>query len=152
LGLAGQVFWSPMPGSAYDRERRLLAAFREARVSVVTLLAEREECLRYAGVDLPAVYAREGFELIHLPVPDFQVPDRAVLEPAVGTTLARARAGQHVVIHCHAGRGRTGLFAACLAREALGLSGEEAIAWVRRAIPGAVETVDQINLVLTYRP
>ena len=36
-----------------------------------------------------------------------------------------------------------GMFAACLAREALGLSGDEALAWIRELVPGAVETRGQ---------
>ena len=47
--------------------------------------------------------------------------------------------------------GRTGMFAACLAREVLGLSGDEAIAWIRRLVPGAVETRGQEDLIKTYR-
>jgi len=44
--------------------------------------------------------------------------------------------------------GRTGLFAACLARRVLGLSGEDAIRWVRRFIPEAVETSEQWQMVI----
>jgi protein-tyrosine phosphatase len=140
-----------MPGSAYDRGHGLLAAFRAAGVSVVALLAERDECTRLAGLDLASRYVEDGLELVHLPVPDLDVPGREALATAVRATLEHARAGRHVVIHCHAGKGRTGLFAACLAREALGLSGDEALAWVRQSIPGAVETAGQIRLVLSYR-
>ena len=52
------------------------------------------------------------------------------------------------VIHCSDWVGRTGLFVACLTRRILGLSGEDAIRWVRRFIPGAVETPEQRQLVI----
>ena len=48
-----------------------------------------------------------------------------------------------MVIHCHAGLGRTGMFAACMAKGGLDYSSEEAIQWVRESIPGAVEVRDQ---------
>ena len=57
-------------------------------------------------------------------------------------------AGENIAIHCHAGIGRTGLFAAFLARQALGLSGEEAIEWVRNFIPGAREIGSQRRMIL----
>jgi len=39
------------------------------------------------------------------------------------------------------------MFAACLAKQILGLSGEEAIKWVRHYIDGAVETAEQKQLI-----
>jgi len=42
------------------------------------------------------------------------------------------------------------MFAACLAREVLGLSGNEAIVWMRRLVPGAVESRGQEDLVRAY--
>jgi protein-tyrosine phosphatase len=64
--------------------------------------------------------------------------------------LEELRIGRHVAVHCRAGMGRTGMFAACLAREVLGLSGNEALVWIRRLVPGAVETRGQEDLVRAY--
>ena len=86
--------------------------------------------------------------MLYLPIPDFRVPTRDDLEQAVQQTIAYAQAGHHVVIHCSAGIGRTGLFMAYLAKRCLGLSGTEALQWVRRFIPRAVETPEQQWLVL----
>ncbi|MFH1702212.1 MAG: protein-tyrosine phosphatase family protein [Nitrospirota bacterium] len=51
-------------------------------------------------------------------------------------------------MHCSAGVGRTGLFATCLARKILDLSGVDAIKWVRRFIPMAIETNEQCQMVI----
>ena len=80
--------------------------------------------------------------------PDFSVPTRDDLEQAVHNTIAYAQAGHHIVIHCSAGIGRTGLFTAYLAKRCLGLSGHEALQWIRHYIPRAVETPEQQRLVL----
>jgi protein-tyrosine phosphatase len=49
------------------------------------------------------------------------------LEEAIKKTVKHALVGNNILIHCHAGLGRTGLFVAYLAKRVLGLSSEEAI-------------------------
>jgi hypothetical protein len=46
--------------------------------------------------------------------------------------------------------GRTGIFLACLAKDALNLEGWDAIKWVRQSIPGAMENSYQEDFVLNY--
>ena len=125
----------------YDR-------FCEEQITVIVLLARDEECLHKTGGHLRALYLKAGFQVLYLPIPDFGVPTQADLEQAVQHTIAYAQAGHHVVIHCSAGIGRTGLFTAYLAKRWLGLSGAEALQWVRRSIPRAVEAPEQQRLVL----
>ena len=86
--------------------------------------------------------------MLYLPIPDFSVPTTDDLEQAVQDTIAYAQAGNHIVIHWSAGIGRTGPFTAYLAKRCLGLSGAEALQWVRHYIPRAVETSEQQRLVL----
>jgi protein-tyrosine phosphatase len=149
FGLPGRIFRSAMPYSSYDPAGDLLELYQQEGMSVIVLLAEVGEYLAQARRDLRALYAQRGFEVIYLPISDFGVPNLS-LNPTIRAVLEHARSGENIVIHCLAGIGRTGLFAACLAREALGLSGEEAIQWVRAWIPKAVETDAQRKAVLGY--
>ena len=80
--------------------------------------------------------------------PDFSVPSQDDLAQAVQHTIAYAQAGQHIAMHCSAGIGRTGLFAAALAKRLWSLPGSEALQWIRRYIPHAVETPAQQRLIL----
>jgi protein-tyrosine phosphatase len=148
LPLPGRIFGSPMPFSSYDPEGEAFLRFKQEKVSLIVLLAEEEEVLRKASRNLKELYVQEGFQVIHIPTPDFYVPSKEDLQQAVKIIIEHARLGHHIAIHCHAGIGRTGLFAAFLAKEVLGLSGEEAIHWVRRYIPGAVEAREQRQLVM----
>jgi len=69
--------------------------------------------------------------------------ERAALE----RVRAHVERGGHAAVYCMAGIGRTGPFAACLARENLALTPAEAVSWVRRYIPGALESEAQVKFV-----
>ena len=148
FGLPGRIFRSPMPFGPYDLHGEVYDRFCEEQITVIVLLASDEECLQKTGCHLRALYLKEGFQVLYLPIPDFSVPTKDDLEQAVQDTIAYAQAGHHIVIHCSAGIGRTGLFMAYLAKGRLGLSGAEALQWVRCSIPHAVETPEQQQLVL----
>ena len=152
FGLPGRIFRSPMPYGPYDPQGTALSRFRQEQIAMIVLLASDEECIHKAGRHLRMLYRQEGWQVLYLPIPDFGVPAKADLERGVQSTIEQARAGQHIAVHCSAGIGRTGLFTACLAKHVLGLSGAEAIAWVRHSIPGAVETSIQRQLVMDDDP
>jgi hypothetical protein len=146
--LPGRIFRSPMPFSVYDPQGESLFQFKQKKGSLIVLLAEETECIQRAGRDLRSLYLQEGFQMIHLPIPDLDVPSKEDLAEAIEETLEHAQAGQNIVIHCHAGLGRTGLFVAYLAKRVLGFSSEEAIDWTRKHIPYALETDEQIRFII----
>ena len=148
FGCPGRIFRSPMPFGQYDLHGEVYDRFCEEQIAVIVLLASDEECLHKTGCNLRALYHKAGFQVLYLPIPDFSVPAKDDLEQAVQHTIAHAQAVHHLVIHCSAGIRRTGLFVAYLAKWSLGLSGAEALQWVRRSIPRAVETPEQQWLVL----
>ena len=149
LGLPGNIYRSPMPFGPYDSAGIIFEAYKSHHVAVVVVLAEDDECLQKAKRNLPAFYTREGLDVIHCPIRDFTAPSFTDLQTGLSQTISHAKYGRNVAIHCSAGIGRTGLFAALLARALLGLSGEEAIQWVRRYIEGAVETTEQRQFVIS---
>ena len=148
FGFPGRLFRSPMPFGPYDLHGEVYDRWREEQMTVVVLLAAEEECLHKAGRNLRALYLQEGLTVLYLPIPDFGVPSKDELTQAVHNTIVYAQAGHNIVVHCSAGIGRTGLFLASLAKQVLGLSGAEALTWIRYYIPRAVETPEQQRLVL----
>ncbi|NPV84933.1 MAG: hypothetical protein HPY45_02840 [Anaerolineae bacterium] len=149
-GLPGKIYRSVMPFSNYDRGQIVYQRYMQHRVSCVVLLADDQECLEESGLNLRSFYNEQGLKVIYLPAMDKGVPDLAALEEAVNTVQTEAQAGFHVAVHCHAGIGRTGLFAACLAVQVFGYSPVETLQWVRKFIPGAVETDQQVKTVYNF--
>jgi atypical dual specificity phosphatase len=97
----------------------------------------------------PERLARHGLQEVHLPVPDFTPPMPAQLDAGIAAIETARRAGQRVAVHCGGGLGRTGTLLACyLVHE--GLSASEAIARVRAARPGSIETPEQEGAVHAY--
>ena len=154
-GLKGKVYRSALPHSPlFDPDDALLDVFEQAGVDVVVMLTPEDEVQEVTGRDLKAEYHACGFEVIHAPVEDFSIPDPGAFQAPIHDALKAAQSGKTVVIHCQAGLGRTGMFAACLAKVVLGLSGEDAVAWVRQHVPDAVQTAQQFRYVenFIYRP
>lgn len=150
-GLAGTIYRSSLPFSPlFDSDGRLIAAYEAAGVDTVVILNTVEEMQRLIGFNLATHYKVLGYTVLHAPVPDFQAPSEGVFRPALESTLAAAQNGHTIAIHCHAGIGRTGTFTACLAKMVFGVTGDAAIAWVRKFIPEAVENEAQYQFVLDF--
>ncbi len=148
--LDGALWASPMPFGPFDLTQSLWTAYRRVGVRAVVVLASRAECVHRAGRDLTIWYPTQGLQVLHYPIPDFGVPHPDTLPQAVDRVWAWLQGGMTVAVHCLAGRGRTGLFLAALGVRHLGLSADEALAWVRAHIPAAVETAAQEAFLRTY--
>jgi len=150
FGLPGRIYRSAMPYRREDPDGEIFQAYREHNIALVVMLVEADEALRSTGRNLAAFYASQGLQVVHCPIPDFSIPDWRALENALAVVQAHAQAGVNVAVHCYAGVGRTGTFMACLAAKLMGMSGAEAIAWVRQHIPDALENQDQVQFVLEF--
>ncbi len=86
---------------------------------------------------------------LHLPVPDFGSPTPAQIEEGLAAIAHVVASGHRVAVHCGGGLGRTGTLLACYFVNR-GLSADDALARIRSARPGSVETPRQEAAVRAY--
>ena len=95
-----------------------------------------------------------GLEWIHLPIKDMNGPDISFDNSwikVVQNIVDRIQQGEHILVHCKGGLGRSGTIAALLLIE-LGIPNDKAIIQVRQARPGAIDIADQEKYILQYSP
>ena len=146
--LPGRVFTAPMPFGSFDPKGEAYDDFKSESVSAIVMLTEAGEDMEISGIDLQKIYKEEGIEVISLPIRDFTIPPGGYYDEVIEKLVGYAKDGRNVAFHCHAGLGRTGMFAGLMAKRLLGLSGIEAVHWVRRHVPNALPSADQTRYVI----
>ena len=122
---------------------------RKWGADVVVTLIEAAEFEQLGIPDLPDRMAREDFRWLHFPIPDLRAPDYrsgSDWSRFHAELLGRLKKGSRILIHCAAGKGRTGTVAAGLLIK-LGAAPEAAIDQVRRARRGAIESDEQLHFL-----
>ena len=89
-------------------------------------------------------------DYLHLQVEDFGAPNMEELVQAVDFIEQQISGGRPVMVHCAAGKGRTGTVLAAYLVKKQGLTAEQAIEKVRSMRPGSVQSVSQETAVSMY--
>ena len=142
-------------GGMWDRDLATDAArLRALGADMVVSLIEEDEGDRLGVPDLGPAIEAAGMGWERFPIRDVSVPrpeERLAVDALLDRISAALDAGRHVVVHCQGGLGRAGTVAAAvLVRR--GTTPSAAIAQVRRARNGAIETPEQERSVADLRP
>jgi|SRR5665213_1591237 len=128
-----------------------LDAVRDWGAAAVVTLLEPKELTLLRVERLGEEILRRNMRWFHLPIADVSVPDEQFEQEwdSAGEELrSMLRRRLDVLVHCRGGLGRAGTIAARLLVE-LGTEPTKAIASVRAVRPGAIETSDQEEFVLS---
>jgi ADP-ribosyl-[dinitrogen reductase] hydrolase len=136
---------------AWARELNVdLEAISSWGAKAVVTLVETHELIALRVEDLGTATADYGMRWFHLPIRDVTAPG-PTFETEWATAGVQLRQilmkGEDIYVHCKGGLGRAGTIAARLLVE-LGVSPKQAIADVRAARPGAIQTREQEAYVL----
>lgn len=129
---------SGRPGLLADLDDDLRFLSEQGIRTIFTLTEER----------VPGLSARQELSVLHFPIPDMGFPMPRACSHLCRRVLERLEDGP-VLIHCHAGLGRTGTIAACCL-VTLGHDPEGALARVRRINGRYVQTPSQEQFIHHY--
>jgi ADP-ribosylglycohydrolase/protein-tyrosine phosphatase len=120
---------------------------QEAGTNALLVLVEDHELEAAMVLDLPAVLAEAGIELVRFPIPDPRVPvDGPAFRVVVEDVVKRMRRGQTVAVACRGGLDRSGMTAACVLRE-LGVDTDAAVGRVHAARDHSLTRDEQLAYV-----
>jgi atypical dual specificity phosphatase len=118
-----------------------LAWLRKAKIDIIITLTE--EPLPRNWID------SAGLMSVHVPVPDMDAPTPEQIDKCMSIIDKARTSNMGVVVHCLAGRGRTGTILATYFVNQ-GMSATEAITKVRHLRPGSIEAREQEAAVRDY--
>lgn len=116
---------------------------------LVLTLIEHQEMQMLKVQNLEHEVQSQGMLWRHLPIADFSVPCDEFEQQWLTTSeeiRTLLQSGESILVHCKGGLGRAGMIAARLLVE-LGMDADLAIAKVRSARKGAIETPSQLAIV-----
>ena len=102
-------------------------------------------------VPLPSQWLDGGnVDYLHLIVEDYGAPTMEVLDETVNYIDNNIRGGKPVLVHCAAGKGRTGAVLAAYMIKKDNLTAVEAIKKIRLLRPGSVQSITQETALSMY--
>lgn len=151
---------SQRPSSSLFPKFSLIQQFKAKKVTAVVNLQEKGEhrncgpdgILTSTGYSYSANddLMANGITCYEYPWADMTTPEQDVVLRSIQVMDNHVRSKGKVLVHCHAGLGRTGLLIACYYVYRYHMSSWEAIHLVRGSRPGAIQTPHQFKFICSF--
>ena len=151
-GRSGRIWASRLPGNRPGTAEGEIEALWAHGIRRVVCLVPIASLQGLHGAEAYVRLARERWgEAFHgIDIPDHQIPpDDEDFEHVLALVDAALARGEHVLVHCLGGCGRSGMFTACLMVRA-GYAPRDAIVAFRMRRRCGPETADQVAYVFRY--
>lgn len=148
LETKGKLYASPMPFGAYDRGSCLLKIYKQCHIDHVLMVITDQELDKKARRNLRKLYRNNDISCTQFSIKDFQAPTYAIINDLVNEAITRLPS-QNIVVHCHAGVGRTGIAVCCIVKAIKNCSAEEAIEYAKKHMEINM-TGEQIRVIQAY--
>ncbi len=130
-----------------------VAGLKQLGVSHVVSLLEPSEERDLELTEEASACRSNDIEFTSFPIPDRGLPSTEAAQTIAGQLFQAISAGQHVVIHCRAGIGRTGIIASAILIKS-GYSAREALDMVSKArgveVPDTEEQSQWVQSIEQY--
>jgi len=132
LPTKGKLYVSPMPWGPYDPRSKLIKDYRHYKIkAVLTMVIDEEIRKKCKKKNLLQFYKEQGYAVYRIPFQDLSAPPLEQVTEVLPQVLESLESGNHTVIHCNAGVGRTGILAACISAQVFRYTGPQAIDYVK---------------------
>ncbi|KAG5496123.1 hypothetical protein JKF63_02424 [Porcisia hertigi] len=155
--VGNDVIASQRPSTSLFLKYPIIAQFHAKQVTGVLNLQEKGE---HGNCGPDGIYETSGYSYdgaqdlmphgisyYEFPWPDMTAPQQDIVLRSVQVMDYHIKMKGKVLVHCHAGLGRTGLMIACYYVYSQHMPSSEAIALVRKARPGAIQTRRQAQFI-----
>lgn len=131
LNVPGELYTSPVPFGAYDHGSRLLNIYKKNKIEHVFMLVSDSGLNGKARRNLLEQYQKNRITYSRYVIKDLQAPSIEVVSSLVHEAAKRLK-NQRIVVHCHAGVGRTAASVCCIVIAIEGYTADEAISYLCR--------------------
>ncbi len=148
LDTKGKLYASPMPFGAYDQGSRLLKIYKQCHIDHVLMVITDEELNKKARRNLRRLYRQNDISCSQFSIKDFQAPTYAIINNLVNEAICRLPS-QNLVVHCHAGVGRTAIAICCIVKVIKNCTADEAIEYAKKHMEINM-TPEQIRVINAF--